>query len=85
MKARVILSASSSEAILSRPQKMKSAEEMDHLEVGPVLCRVSKSFCTASPAEHVLLSAGQHSAVAGLCVGAVGVGVPSPQDPCLPG
>lgn len=40
MKARVILSAGHSEAILSRPQKMKSAEEMDHLEVGPVLLSV---------------------------------------------
>jgi len=37
MKAGVILSACNSEAILSRSQKMKSVEEMDHLEVGPVL------------------------------------------------
>lgn len=37
MKARVVLSARNSEAILSRSQKMQSAEEMDHLEVGPVL------------------------------------------------
>lgn len=48
MKARVILSACNSAAILSRSQKMKSAEEMDHLEVGPVLVSVQESICTAS-------------------------------------
>lgn len=48
MKARVILSACNSAAILSRSQNMKSAEEMDHLEVGPVLVSVQESICTAS-------------------------------------
>lgn len=28
---------------------MQSAEEMDHLEVGPVLLSVQESICTASP------------------------------------
>lgn len=48
MKARVILSARNSAAILSRSQKMKLAEEMDHLEVGPVPVRGQESICTAS-------------------------------------
>lgn len=48
MKARVILSAGNSAAILSRSQKMKSAKEMDHLQVGPVLVSVQESICTAS-------------------------------------
>lgn len=47
MKARVILSACNSAAILSRSPKMKSAKEMDHLEAEPVLVSVQESVCTA--------------------------------------
>lgn len=45
MKARVILSACNSAAILRSP-KMKSAKEMDHLEAEPVLVSVQESICT---------------------------------------
>lgn len=40
MKARVILPVCNSEEILSRSQKMKSAD-IDHLEVAPVLFSVN--------------------------------------------
>lgn len=49
MKAGVILTACNSEAFLSRSQKMKSAEETDHLEVDPVLFGRLKDYLTASP------------------------------------